>query len=334
MQWSSWCNGTPIRVEAEYGVSGCNSDENRPYVNHIPSLKQAVQIARTYGGLNTNKGAGRVKRTLNIFYPPNNLGLSHISLATHEWYVYEDGQIESSGWRRDRGEWNPGKIIANLLAQHELERAKQIAAAAQPTEGMTPAEYEMAIYQALQAVMCRAQHLGYWMTYDGPEANRKWAERKLIDEVNTHLMQEGLRTVQSQSIERLFQSIPATEVAAHRGFMRDTKIEYRQMNQLVSEAMSEISALSQMNLNDAGKRHVRNLAKGCDAVLQRFHISIGTDVAMLHDETNKLRELLDRALCGDYSAYVSPIPAKSWFERLILGLFSRPPGGKVESTGL
>jgi hypothetical protein len=107
--------GQPIKVSAVYQVSGSNTDPRFPYVSGVPTLKDAVGIAKTYRGTNTPVGAGRIQRTLNAFLPGD--AKRQLSWMTHEWFVHDTGRIDFTGWAGNarRAPRSPARAIAEYL---------------------------------------------------------------------------------------------------------------------------------------------------------------------------------------------------------------------------
>ena len=113
-------DGQPFKVSAVYLVSGSNTDPKFPYVSRVPTLKDAVGIAKTYRGTNTPVGAGRIQRTVNAFLPGD--AKRHLSWMTHEWFVHDTGRIELTGWARKprRPRRFPAREIAEYIHREAM----------------------------------------------------------------------------------------------------------------------------------------------------------------------------------------------------------------------
>lgn len=118
---TSWMDGQPFKVSAVYRVSGSNTDPRFPYVWRLPTLKDAVGIAKTYRGTNTPVGAGRIQRSVNAFLPGD--AQRHLSWMTHEWFVHDTGRIEFTGWAGNarRPPRSPARAIAEYIHSESME---------------------------------------------------------------------------------------------------------------------------------------------------------------------------------------------------------------------
>lgn len=90
----------------EYEVRGIPGSEQYPSLDHIPTLKDAVAIARTYPGVYRDGAATHVVRRYSKKYPHGHEFL-HCSALTHRWRVDPEGRIQlvayyRSGWRREQ----------------------------------------------------------------------------------------------------------------------------------------------------------------------------------------------------------------------------------------
>jgi len=76
-----------------YQVRGIPGSEQFPYVDDIPSLKEAVTIARTYPGVYGDGAATHVLRSFAKKYPDGHK-FHHWSGLTHRWRVDQAGQLQ------------------------------------------------------------------------------------------------------------------------------------------------------------------------------------------------------------------------------------------------
>lgn len=76
----------------EYTVSGTDSDPDFPYVDGVPTLREAIAIARQYPGIYHDGAATHVVRraTRRVEGDPTVKGTGH----THRWRVFPDGKLE------------------------------------------------------------------------------------------------------------------------------------------------------------------------------------------------------------------------------------------------
>lgn len=77
----------------EYEVRGIPGSERYPYLNHIPTLKEAVAIAHTYPGVYGDGAATHVIRRYSKKYPEGH-EFHHTSHLTHRWRVDSEGRIQ------------------------------------------------------------------------------------------------------------------------------------------------------------------------------------------------------------------------------------------------
>jgi hypothetical protein len=76
----------------EYAVSGTTSDPDFPYVDGVPTLREAITIARLYPGIYHDGAATHIVRrtTRRVESDPN----ARSTGLTHRWRVFPDGQFE------------------------------------------------------------------------------------------------------------------------------------------------------------------------------------------------------------------------------------------------
>ena len=118
---TAWMDGQPFKVCAVYSVSGDNTDPKFPYVLELPTLKDAVRLAKTYRGTNTPVAAGRIQRCVYAFLPGDSKG--SLSWMTHEWFVHDTGRIElSADWSRNaRGLHSPARRMREYFDRLAME---------------------------------------------------------------------------------------------------------------------------------------------------------------------------------------------------------------------
>ncbi len=75
-----------------YDVSGQSDDGEFPYVNDLPTLKEAVAIAKTYPGIYEDGSATHITRRFAKLYPPGSK-FHHHAGRTHRWRVSSEGKL-------------------------------------------------------------------------------------------------------------------------------------------------------------------------------------------------------------------------------------------------
>lgn len=215
MKRTSWAQAGQFVVEARYSVSGVNKPTRFPYVNDLPSLRNAISIARTYQGTNTTKGAGRVTRHIRVFYPHGTSnGCSQ--WQTHEWYVYANGKIENTGWGKGRRRKSVSQTVDEGLAEQAQHKAMMAEAAKRTTEGMDVLQYNRLVEVVLSTILEAGRAAGFVTTYVADPHEQGKHAATLSSFLNENLAQAGMRTVPAeiaqQMLNRVFEFDQALEV--------------------------------------------------------------------------------------------------------------------------
>jgi|GEM_PF-6066232 len=205
----------PVTIEAVYGVSGLSNSEQFPYVNNIASLRKAVEIAKHYEGVNSAKGAGRVKRSLNIYGEGR-----HIRFMTHEWYVYKDGIIELSQWgKRSPNGRSPVRALSESIEDDKQMQALMEEASERSTSQLTPRDYNNVASCVIDTLLRNARQAGFMYVYYANEQHRSYGEQFLIDRVNEALAFSGYRTLEQETLKPLLEGTIRLNDAIHNGFV-------------------------------------------------------------------------------------------------------------------
>lgn len=218
---TSWINDQPIKVVASYSVAGSDQHPDFPYLNDLPSLREAIANAKRYRSINTLKGAGRVKRHITVYHP-NSDTQTACSWQTHEWFVHVDGRLELSSWGK-KVKSPAGQLQASTDLKDRQANLMHVAAE-RDTGDMTPAAYNAMATLVLSTLFRSARMAGLRCVRepmpDHMKQGDEWlAKRRYRDEceqflarqINETLAHAGFRTLDEASLKAAFADIPAAE---------------------------------------------------------------------------------------------------------------------------
>ncbi len=159
---------------AEYDVSGTNSDPDFPYVSGVPTLREAIAIARLYPGMYHDGAATHITRgaTRRDEVEPDRKWTG----LTHRWRVFPDGTIELLVAYRTK---HPN--LSNWLEQ--IEHPATVRRAGRPFRSGQPAFARKPLVTELTDLSAIARQLGYAQAID--------AIRPLIAEAHKEAFPRG-----------------------------------------------------------------------------------------------------------------------------------------------